>query len=99
MGKILEAFLSDQLRIDGGTERQSPEHREVSDRGCKLQEKLAEKLNDEEKMILTQLVDTLFDEGCYDAEEKFQRGFRLGVLIITEIFVEQDIFLKDGYML
>ena len=74
-------------------QRKSPEHREVSDRGCELQEKLAEKLNDEEKEILTQLVDTLFDESCYDAELKFQRGFRLGVLMIAEIFAEQDMFL------
>lgn len=93
MGKILEAFLTEQLRVDSGTERKSPEHREVSDRGCELQEKLAEKLNDEEKEMLTQLVDTLFDESCYDAELKFQRGFRLGVLMVAEIFAEQDMFL------
>ena len=92
MGNIVTAFLTDQLRVDSGTERKSPEHREVSDRGCELQEKLAEKLNDEEKEILTQLVDTLFDESCYDAELKFQR-FRLGVLMIAEIFAEQDMFL------
>ncbi len=85
MGKILEAFLTEQLRVDSGTERKSPEHQEVSDR--------AEKLNDEEKAILTQLVDTLFDESCYDAEAKFQRGFRLGVLMTAEIFAEQDMFL------
>lgn len=93
VGKILEAFLTEQLRVDSGVERRSPEHQEVSDRGCELQEKLAEKLNDEEKALLTQLVDTLFDESCYDAEAKFQRGFRLGVLMIAEIFAEQDMFL------
>lgn len=92
MGKILEAFLTDQLRVDSGTERRSPEHQKVSDRGCELQEKLAEKLNDEEKEMLTELVETLFDESCYDAEAKFQRGFRLGVLMTAEIFAEQDMF-------
>ena len=93
MGKILEAFLTDQLRVDSGTERRSHEHQKVSDRGCKLQEKLAEKLNDEEKEMLTELVETLFDESCYDAEAKFQRGFRLGVLMTAEIFAEQNMFL------
>ena len=93
MGKILEAFLTDQLRVDSGTERRSPEHQKISDRSCELQEKLAEKLNDEEKAILTQLVDTLLDESCYDSEARFQRGFRLGVLMTAEIFAEQDIFL------
>ena len=80
MGKILEAFLTDQLRVDSGTERRSPEHQKVSDRGYELQEKLAEKLNDEEKEMLTELVETLF-------------GFRLGVLMTAEIFAEQDMFL------
>ena len=90
MGKILEAFLNDQLRVDSGTVRRSPEHQEVSARGEKLQEKLAEKLNDEENALLTQLLDTLFDESCLDAEAKFERGFRLGALMIAEIFAEQD---------
>lgn len=93
MGKILEAFLNDQLRVDSGTVRRSPEHQEVSDRGEELQEKLAEKLNDEENALLTQLLDTLFDESCFDAEAKFERGFRLGALMIAEIFAEQDMFL------
>ena len=57
------------------------------------QEKLAEKLNDEEKALLTQLLDTLFDESCLDAESKFECGFRLGALMIAEIFAEQDMFL------
>lgn len=93
MGQILEAFLTGQLRVDNGIEKRNPEHQEVSDKSCELQEKLAEKLNDEEKALLTQLIDTLFDEGCYDAELKFERGFRLGVLIMAETFAEQDIFL------
>lgn len=93
MGKILEAFLTDQLRVDSGMERRSPEHQKLCDRGSELQDKLAEKLNDEEKAMLTELVETLFDESCYDSELKFQRGYRLGVLMTAEIFTEQDIFL------
>lgn len=62
-------------------------------RGYELQEKLGEKLNAEEKELLTELVEPLFDEGCVDAEKKFERGFRLGVLMTAEIFTEQDIFL------
>lgn len=93
MGKILDAFLTDQLRVDSGAVRRSPEHQEVCDRSDELQEKLAEKLNEEENTLLTQLLDTLFDEGCLDAEAKFERGFRLGALMIAEIFAEQDMFL------
>ena len=92
MGKILEAFLTDQLRVDSGTEGRSAEHQRLCDKGSELQEKLAAKLNDDEKEILTELVDTLFEESCYDEQKKFERGFRLGVLMTTEIFTEQDIF-------
>lgn len=93
MGKILQAFLTDQLRVDSGTEKRTPKHQKLSDRGFELQEKLAEKLNEEEKEMLTELVEVLFDESCCDAEVKFERGFRLGVLMTAEIFTEQDIFL------
>ena len=93
MGKILEAFLTDQLRVDSGTEGRSPEHKQLCDRGSELQEKLAQKLNEEEKEILAELVETLFDESCYEEQRKFERGFRLGVLITAEIFTEQDTFL------
>ena len=93
MGKILEAFLTDQLRVDSGTEGRSPEHQQLCDKGSELHEKLAEKLNDEEKEMLTELVDTLFEESCFDEQRKFERGFRLGVLITAEIFTERDTFL------
>ena len=93
MGKILDAFLTEQLRVDSGTVKRSPEHQEVCDKSDDLQEKLAEKLNEEENALLTQLLDTLFDESCFDADAKFERGFRLGVLMMAEIFAEQDMFL------
>ncbi len=93
MGRILEAFLTEQLRVDSGTEKRSPEQQQLCDKGSELQDRLAEKLNDEEKEMLTELVDTLFEENCYDEQKKFERGFRLGVLITAEIFAEQDIFL------
>ena len=54
---------------------------------------LAEKLNDEEKEILTELVDTLFDEASVDAYQKSECGFQLGVLMMVEVFAEQNTFL------
>ena len=85
--------MTGQLRVDNGIERRSPEHQEASDRGCELQRELADKLNEEENILLTKLLDTLLDEACYEAELKFQRGFRLGALMTSDIFAEQDIFL------
>ena len=42
MGKILEAFLTDQLRVDSGTERRTPEHQALCEKGGELQDQLAE---------------------------------------------------------
>lgn len=32
MGNILEAFLTDQLRVDSGTKRRTPEHQELCEK-------------------------------------------------------------------
>lgn len=92
MGKILEAFLTEQLRVDSGTERRTPEHQALSEKSLELQDQLEETLNDKQKSVLKDLTETLFDESCCAEELKFERGFRLGVLIIAEIFFGQDIF-------
>ncbi len=92
MGNILTAFLTDQLRVDSGTEKRTPEHQELCEKGNELEEQLAEMLNDKQKSILTELVETFFDESCCAEQVKFERGFRLGVLITSEIFYGQDIF-------
>ena len=52
MGKILEALLTDQLRVDSGTERRSPEHQALCEKGGELQDRLAETLNDKQKAML-----------------------------------------------
>ena len=93
MGKILTAFLTDQLRVDSGTERRTPEHQALCEKGSELQEQLAETLNDKQKVILTQLAETKFEESCCAEQAKFERGFRLGVLITSEIYYAQDTFL------
>ena len=90
MGKILGAFLTNQLRVDSGTEGRSPERKRLCDKGSELQNKLAEKLNDKEKEMLTELVDRIFEESCYDEQKKIERDFWLGVLMTAEIFTEQD---------
>lgn len=95
MGRILEAFLTEQLRVDSGTDRRTPEHQALSEKSIKLQDQLDETLKDKQKAILQKLTETLFDEGYCAEQSKFERGFRLGVLITSEIFYGQDIFLWE----
>lgn len=93
MGKILDAFLNDQLRIDSDMEKRSTGHQQLCEKATRLQEELAQTLNDGQKEMLEELVDTIFDEGSFGEQAKLQRGFRLGVLMTAEIFTEQDSFL------
>ena len=93
MGKILEALLTDQLRVDSVTERRSPEHQALCKKSGELHDQLAEMLNDRQKTVLTELEETNFEESCCCEQAKFERGFRLGALLIAEIFFEQNTVL------
>lgn len=93
MGKILEALLTDQLRVNSEVERRTPEHQALCERCGELQDQLAETLNDKQKALLEELVETFFDESSCSEQAKFERGFRLGVLITSEIFYGQETFL------
>ncbi len=93
MGNILEAFLNDQLHVDSETKRRTPEHQALCEKIGTLKDQLAKTLNDQQKAILEELIETLFDESSYNEQIKLERGFRLGVLITSEIYYKQDIFL------
>ena len=93
MRNILTALLTDQLRMDSGMERRTPEHQALCEKGNELQNRLDETLNAKQKEILEELVETLFDESSCNEQVNFERGFRLGVLITSEIYYAQDTFL------
>ena len=96
MGKILKAFVTDQLHVDALTEKHSLEYKRNYEKSCELQEKLEKELNGNEKEMLDELMDAMFTNGACYGEEKFIRGFRLGVLIMIEVFEGQDEFLGRG---
>lgn len=93
MGKILKAFVTDQIHIDAIAERHSPEYIKFYKKSCELQEELEKKLNGDEKELLDDLMETMFTNGACYAEEKFIRGFKLGMLITAEVYQGQDEFL------
>lgn len=93
MGKILTALLANQLFNDSEMERRSPKHQELCDKNYELQGRLAKILNDEQKVIFDELMETNFKECCCVEQLKLERGFVLGVLLTVEIFLEQDTFL------
>ncbi len=92
MERILEAFAQDELHVIPSEEIRSPKHQKLRDRVCELQEKLEEKLNNEEKELFNELMDVMADENCCYAQSKFIRGYRLGTLMTMEIMSEQETF-------
>lgn len=92
MGKILEAFFKGEIDIDGGrTPRQQELGREVKG----FHEDLEKRLDNGDKELLEDLVDTMLDEGACYGEKMFERGFQLGILMAAETFLERDSFLTE----
>ena len=86
MIKILEAFADDNLCINPTNYKGSPEYRKAFKLMCKSAEELENKLNDEEKKLFEQFRDAQADESCIYNVDRFVRGYRVGVLIMFEVF-------------
>ena len=56
---------------------------------------LEEKLNEEQRGLLAQLLDAMENEHNCDAQSRFIRGYSLGVLMATEVMEERDKFLIE----
>lgn len=74
-------------------EKRNPKHQKLCEKSCELQEKLEEKLDEEGKGLLSQLIDCIIDEEYYNSQNKYIRGYSLGMLMAFEIFEEYDSFL------
>ena len=96
MGKILEAFAEDELCIEPAYVELSPQRKKLLDQCDELLTKLNEKLDNEEQELLTRIINTILDENHLHARDKFIRGYRLGVLMTTEVFSEQDSYLDNS---
>ena len=92
MGKILDAFLGDQLYVGSAPENRSPKHQKLCEKSCGLIDELKGRLEGEERELFDSLVETLFAESCCAENNMFQRGYRLGVLMTMEVFEDYDSF-------
>ena len=96
MERFLRAFASKQLQVVEVTETRSPERKRLLDESAKLHAELVQKLDSEEKELLERLLDVNTDENALYGEDKFIRGYRLGVLMTMEVFAGQDKFFYEG---
>lgn len=86
MGKILEALADDNLCINPTTYKGPPEYQRAVNVMYHTAEELDNKLNDEEKKLLEKFRDAQADQSHICEIERFSRGYRLGVLMMFEVF-------------
>lgn len=96
IGKILQTLANDQLFINDINQKKTSEHQQLSDKCCKLQEQLEENLDENGKKLLTELVDTIYDEEYLETLKRFNRGYSLGVLMTMEVFEDYNSFFGKG---
>ena len=66
MGRILTAFATDQIHIDAIGEKHSLEYKKFYEKSCELRKELEKMLNDDEKALLDDLMEAMFNNGaCY----------------------------------
>lgn len=93
MGKILEALADDNLSINPTTYKGTPEYRKAIKAMYKTAEELDKKLNEEEKKIFEQFRDAQSNESSIFGVDRFIRGYRLGVLMMFEVFTGTSDFI------
>lgn len=95
MGKILDAFSDEQLLVNAVTEKRSPAHQKYCEQMRAFHEELEETLNEEQAGLLQKLLDAVENEHNCNTQNRFIRGYSLGILMATEVMEEQDKFLIE----
>lgn len=93
MNRILEALANDNLCVNPTTYKGNAEYRKAIKAMYETAEELDKKLNDEEKKTFEQFRDAQSDESHIYQVDKFVRGYRLGVLMMFEVFAGTSDFI------
>lgn len=97
MGKILEAIATDHLCVEPPIYEGDSKFNRARNRYCTLGEKLLEKLNEEERKLLDDYSTAQTEESLLYGNDRFVKGFRLGVLMMMEVITdEDDLILHEG---
>lgn len=97
MGKILEAIATDHLCVEPPIYKGNSAFNKARNQYCTLGEKLMAKLNEEEKKMLEDYSTAQTEESLLYANDRFVKGFRLGVLMMMEVITdEDDLILHEG---
>lgn len=90
MQTILRAIAIGNLRMGAESMEHSPELKSAMKKVCELEETFSAVLNDSEKVLLEKLKDAQGDVNEGDSRQSFINGFRLGALVMVEVFAGRD---------
>lgn len=97
MASILEALATDHLCVEPAIYKSSSELRTARARYCELGEKLMERLSEEDRKILEDYRTAKTEESVLYGNDRFIKGFRLGILMMMEVVMnEDDLILHEG---
>lgn len=95
MNRILEAFAEDNLASNPTTYKENHEYRKAIKAMYETAETLEAKLNAEEKELFERFRDLQSDESHVYQVDRFIRGYRVGVLMMVEVFMGTSDLLLD----
>lgn len=90
MQTILTAIAEGNLRMGTETMEPNSELERAVNRVCRLEAELSAILNDSGKELLEKLDDSQSEVSQSSSQQSFINGFRLGALVIMEVFAGRD---------
>ena len=92
MNKVFEKSFYNDIIIDEADSSYSIENRKLLGEIIKKRELLEAELNEKQKAMLDDLAEVTNQETGLFGDHRFERGFQLGVLLMSEIFHDRDSF-------
>lgn len=96
MYSILESLAKDNLRTIPETVKRNPDYDITMKEICELEERLKEVLAPQGWELLERLEDLQMEMAAFLSEQNYVHGYRLGSLIMIEVFSGQESFQKGG---
>lgn len=97
MGKILDAFVREELRLEPFTDFDSEETKNARKYASQLEERFCKTLTGDQQALYSQLADAQDQEDDLYSTGRVIFGYRLGVLMTMEVFTDMDkLFSQEG---
>lgn len=90
MESILEVLANDNLLVFPHSTEHDSEVGQIMEQVCKLEDSLKATLNSEEKELLRTLENTLSIVNSFGETERFIHGYRLGALMMMDVFAGRN---------